>query len=188
MSGNEEQDFNENSSSAVAEFTVAKWLIFLSYQRGWHVRQSNFDNAFTNGMLQRLVYIKLPRHSYDKKVRKSSVFKLWTSPYGLKNAAKTWNKSLFCKISKGGFERNAKRTVHISDEELYRGLLDDLAVFGKALNVIDDFIDQMRLKFKIKDLRRPAQFLGLELNWLEDQTVRLKQSTLIKNLIEENGM
>lgn len=60
--GNEEYDFVEDSFAPVADYVVSKLMMRLSIQHGWVKRHLDFDNAFLNSLMERLVDVELPRH------------------------------------------------------------------------------------------------------------------------------
>lgn len=86
--GSKKHDFKEDDFSPVTDLTVAIFLISFCKQRGWHIRHLDSDDEFTNGMLDSSVFVELATHTYEKKVRHSSVFKLQRSLYRDKGATK----------------------------------------------------------------------------------------------------
>lgn len=133
--------------------------------------------------------MEIPRHTYDEKNRKSSVFKLQRSLYVLKDTAKICNKLLFHGFQKACLrEMRSAPCIFRKKNLIVVRYVDDLVIFRMKLNMVDDFRNQMRRKFKIKDLRRPTQLPAIELNWLEVQAVELQQLTVINKSINQNGM
>lgn len=62
--GNEEWDYQNDKFSPVVDFTVAKLIICLFLQQDWISKQLDFQNAFSNGHLNRPVYAKLSKHIF----------------------------------------------------------------------------------------------------------------------------
>lgn len=57
--GNAEDEFFDDSFALVGDLRVAKLVMCMCIQRGWEVKQLDFDNAFPNGKLKRIVYVEL---------------------------------------------------------------------------------------------------------------------------------
>lgn len=59
----------------------------------------------------------------------------------------------------------------------------DLIVFGDSDDLIDLFTADIGQNVRIKDLGRPKSFLCIELDWLDDKSVQVKQKLFTKKLI-----
>lgn len=59
---NEESDNDNDCFIPVEDYILIKMLLCFAVQRKWEVKRFDFQNAFPNGILDRSVLAKLPRH------------------------------------------------------------------------------------------------------------------------------
>lgn len=76
----------------------------LAIQNGLKSKYLHFDNRFTNGHLNRPVYVELPENSFTEIKRRCRVMKPKRCLYGLKDAAKVRNHLLFDTFRKMGLK------------------------------------------------------------------------------------
>lgn len=63
----------------------------MAKRNGLHAVHYEVQNAFSNGKLDRTVYMEFPKFIYRDDQRKSQVMKLKRSSYVLKDAARIWH-------------------------------------------------------------------------------------------------
>lgn len=62
--------------------------------------------------------------------------------------------------------------------------VDDLIVFSEDASAINKLIEHLRRKCRIKDLGTLSQFLGIEVDWSEKCSIKMRQSRLMKPLLK----
>lgn len=88
--GNGKFESEEDTFSPVPDFTVIKLVMYIAKQRGYLRRHFDFQNAFPNGKLDRMVYAELQKTIFGDELRANKVMRLKRSLYGLKDAAHIW--------------------------------------------------------------------------------------------------
>lgn len=97
-------DFKETFRPVVK--APAIWIILaLVVSKGWHVRQLNVNNAFFNGHLNEVVFMK-QRDSYVDVNHPEYIFKLDKALYGLKQAPQAWYDRLRATLLEWGFSNS----------------------------------------------------------------------------------
>ena len=118
--------------------------------------------------------------------------KILRSLYGLKQAARDWNKLCVSELEKLGFYqsevdpcllihrgRNLMVLTHVDDIPIAAPKLEDVLWFKKELSKV----------FKIKDLGEPTKILGMKLTRdRPNGTLKLDQEHYIQENLEKFGM
>lgn len=116
-------------------FTFVKFLA-IAIQREWKVTQLYFDNAFTNGKLDREVYAQVTKHGHVEDVGNSSCLRLNKSLYGLREASGIWFQLLSEKLTAFGLhEMRHVPCVYITGDMV-------------VLNYVDDVMSKRRVVYK----------------------------------------
>lgn len=87
--GNGEKDNKAECFSPVSDFTVIKILLCLEIQRKGYVRHVDFQEAFSNGNLERPVYAELSKYQIAGSTWESNVLLLRRTLYELRDAARS---------------------------------------------------------------------------------------------------
>lgn len=90
---------------------MIKLLICLALQNCWEVKHFDFQNAFSNGKLNRPVYVELPKQLFANLKTSAVVIKLHCSLYGLKDASKIWLELIRDKFRAAEMEKSIVRHV-----------------------------------------------------------------------------
>lgn len=109
--------------------------------------------------------------------------------YGLKDAARTWNKLLLDTFSECGLKKMSSAPCEFfRKEEVIFCYVDDPVLLANVEDATDALYRQLDNKFRVEDLGKPRHFLRLEHVWHEDGSVLLSQKLLIHRLLEETGI
>ena len=69
--------------------TTIRLVLSIALSKGWSIRQLNINNAFLNGDLNEVLYMKQPRGFKDP-TRPQHVYQLNKALYGLKHDSRAW--------------------------------------------------------------------------------------------------
>ncbi|XP_016185187.1 uncharacterized protein LOC107626802 [Arachis ipaensis] len=115
-------------------------VLTIALSRAWTIKQLDVNNAFLHGDLAKDVYMKKPR-GYDIGDG-NLVCKLTKALYGLKQAPKAWHDSTTMVL------------VYV----------DDIIITGSSNKVIGEIIQQLNIKFALKDMVKFSAFRGSAFN------------------------
>jgi hypothetical protein len=166
-----------NSLQALISHAAATGLAF---------QQLDVKTAFLNADLKEEVYLSIPQGVNEDK--KSKCLKLKKAIYGLKQAPLAWHNRLSTWLLSVGFISSiADPCVFFRLDKCPVWLfihVDDIAVFGKDLNV---FKDKIKHKFDMKDLGQANLLLGIKV--IHDPlAIMLSQEHYIGSLLDLYGM
>lgn len=173
----------------VARSTTLRILLSVAGSRNYHVKHYDIKTAFLNGKLDEEIYMKQPPGFQEG----SKVYKLKKSLYGLKQAARVWNKTLHEELIANGFEQNqTDRCLYVKKEDgniCYLLIhVDDLLVAGNDETFIDRLMEEIGKRFEIKDLGGVKHYLGIDVHRDEKGRFLISQPLYIKEIIKEAGL
>lgn len=153
-------DFNE-TWSPVGRKASLKLLIWLVLQKGWSWKQMDVDTAFLNSDLEEEIYMEQPRGFHDGTDR---VCRLLKSIYGLKQASRSWYKTLREFLESLGLK--ASRTdpcIYLLPGVIIFVYVDDIIIAAESDQKVEELAEMFKGRFKMKDLGTPKRILGLDL-------------------------
>lgn len=158
------EDFFDTFSPVVKP-TMARLLLSLALSNSCVIRQLDVHNAFLNGHLCEMVYMRqLP--GYAGKTYPNHVCLLQRSLYGLKQAPR----ALFKRLSDyllSGF-RPSKTDVSLliyssaSSHVYLLVYIGDILFMGSDSSLVSSILHKLASVFKIRDLGAPSFFLGIK--------------------------
>ena len=147
----------------------------LSYANKYHMvmRQLDIKSAFLHGDLEHPVYMAIPQgSSINPALRKTHVYKLFHSLYGLKVAPKRWFEKFRAVLLKLGFKPLVFKPCiykwkytnknNVSKQVILIVYVDDILLIGDSNDKILNVVKKLQDHFKITDLGTPQNFLGIE--------------------------
>ncbi|KAE9007221.1 hypothetical protein PF005_g14420 [Phytophthora fragariae] len=176
--------------SPVVRIEAVRLVLIIGLTRGLEIRHVDFVTAFLNGELVDVdIYMAQPEGYDDKSGR---VCKLKKGLYGLKQASRIWNDTLHKCLTEIGFTQCTydlgiywkQGRVSVVYLTVY---VDDLLLAGK-MEDISVVILELAKKFKLKDLGRVHNFLGMEVNYKLGSFICLSQTAYIERLAEKFGL
>jgi hypothetical protein len=130
----------------------------------------DISSAFTNGDLEEVIYMHQPEGFHEG--GPNLVCRLKKSLYGLKQAARRWNKKLHSVLLELGFSRlQSDRSVYIYTKGEVRIIMpvyiNDITLASKNTTLLDqtilDLSKHFKLHFKLRDLGETKFLLGVEI-------------------------
>ena len=154
--------------------------------------QMDVSTAYLNSILDEEIYISPPK---GVPIKEGFCWKLKKSIYSLKQAGRTWNRTLDAALTKIGFQKlNAKTCLYI-----FRGetgevcflvvYIDDLLLAASTKKFMQTVKAKLQGAFKMCNLGPASFILGLEI--VQDRanhTITLSQVQHINKVLECCGM
>ena len=157
----------------------------------WALRQVDFVMAYPQAPIEEDIYMELPQ-GIDTATgnSKDHVLKLLKNIYGQKQAGRVWNSHLVEKLASIGFHPSL-----IDDCVFYRGdvifmvYVDDGIFVGSDDTQLQDIINEIQgLGLNIEDQGHPADYVGVNINKLQDGSYEFTQRALIDSIIDDAGL
>jgi Reverse transcriptase (RNA-dependent DNA polymerase) len=172
--------------SPVASWNSVRMLLTLTALHGWHTKQIDFVQAFSQAPIEKTLYMKVLAgvELEDGSDFRDYVLKLHRNIYGQKQVGRVWNQFLVAKLIKElGFQQSKNdECVFDRGKTLYVLLYtDDSLLAGPDEKEIQSIIEELQRKAKLTitvegDL---ADFLGVHIDRQSNGTIHLSQPHLI---------
>ena len=185
-------DYSEVFSPVVSWVGIRIYLA-LTVLLGLVPLQLDIDLAYLYADLEEEVYMQ-PPPGVD--ITPGKVWLLQKSLYGLKQAGRNWNKLLDSTLRKEGFDFKQLETDTCLYIRKLNGKItilfiyvDDIYIAASTKDVLDAFVDNLRVYFSLKILGVPQQLLGVTLSWGRNfSSVHLSSEKTIRELLRDFGM
>ena len=183
-------DYSETFSPVIKSTTI-RLVIEVAVTQSWPIKQLDVNNAFLQGELTEVVYMRQPPGFLDKD-NPTHVCRLRELIYGLKQAPRSWYLSLRQHLLATGFANStadASLFVHRHGQTITYVLVnvDDKLVTGNNPLVVDKVLHSFAERFSIKDPVDLHYFLGIEaIRTLSG--LHLMQQKYINDLLHKQNM
>ena len=181
-------DYHETTSPTPASTSV-KMIVAIVNEKGLPVFHLDVSQAFVQAPLEEEIYMRLPPACGELS---GKVVKLFQCQYGLKQAGRGWHLLLVtwlvekigmeqCKAEPCGF-----RNIVINEVSLMVGVhVDDIIVSGE-LDLCDEFFEQLKPPFPVKNMGEPKMYTGCAFgrDW-DKGIIEMKQTAFAKNMVEQ---
>jgi Reverse transcriptase (RNA-dependent DNA polymerase) len=183
-------DYNE-VFAPVASIESMRIIIALAAKYNLELDQMDITGAYLNGMLDEEIYLTPPEGS---NVKPGHCWRLKRSLYGLKQAGRTWNKTLNQKLHQLGFTRlNAETCLY-----MYRGkeglcflvvYVDDLLLAAASRTQMDKIKSMLSSAYKMHNLGPAEYILSMRIQRnRKARTIALSQQQYVNTVLERFGM
>ncbi len=200
------QDYFEVFSPTLRMDSI-RFLISTAVQNQMKIQHLDVETAFLNGVLAEEIYLEIPE-GFDEYDRKSKVFKLKKSIYGLKQASRVWNELFTSELLKMGLiqsdadpcvfikyqDSSQPATTTTSTSTTPRVPIGMIGVFVDDCLAVggDDVLAEIKSKlmsiFKMHDLGPLTFALGIKFDQLKDNSIQMSQALYVDKLLEKFGM
>lgn len=191
-------DYDETFAPVVRSSSL-KTLLAVAAARNLIVHQMDVDTAFLYGVMppDPTIYMEvpegypIPEHLLGKE---NLVGRVKKGIYGLKQSPKLWNDTVNTFMISLGFTRFTADLCLYKRGSAESGLfvaiyVDDLIIAGATLPTINEFKDELKSRFKMKDLGPIHYCLGMEVHQdLIEGTITLTQNGYIESVLRRFGL
>ena len=155
-------DYNE-TFTPITKFNSIQVLLTLAAQLDLEVHQMDVKSAFLNGVLEEVIYMRVPPgHNAPPGV----VWKLNKLLYGLKQASREWYKRLSTELKSMGFQRSSvdhcmfykNRDSNLLVIAVY---VDDMMILSNRIDLVNETKHELSSHFEMTDLG--------EIHWILNQ-------------------
>lgn len=173
----------------VARSQTFRTLLSVASARNMIIKQFDVASAFLNGTLEEEIYMRpAPGSDFGDKV-----YKLHKSIYGLKQAARVWNKALDQKMIEIGFVQSKTDPclyIYSADGKDCFSIqhVDDLLFAATDESLIIALTSRLSSEFELKDLGRLQHFLGIDVKTTPEGGFQLSQHGYIDKIAAELGL
>ena len=187
--GQQEKGVNywETYAPVVAWPTI-RFFFAISLMRGWHTRQVDFVQAYTQAPLENDIYMDIPKgYKIKGASHETHVMKLLKNLYGLKQAGRVWNKHLDAGLMKIGFQPSViDPCIYYKRNVVFLLYVDDGIFLSPSKKAIDQCIQELKdADFDIEDQGDICDYLGVQVHKDKKGKIHLTQPQLIKSIIQD---
>ena len=187
------QHYFETFAPTMRTVSLRLFLAYIVY-RGWPIRQLDVVSAFLIPKLpaNETIYMRpLP----GMVVPRGHSLKLLRCLYGLKQAARAWNKEFDAGLKSMNFEpTDADKCVYTMIDKSGQVIATlcvhtDDSLIGAEQPLLDSLVDQMMSMFEMTNQGVPDYMLGIGIDFdQQGGTLRLSQRTYVESMLEQFNM
>jgi len=186
------EDYDE-AYAPVVKYTSIRTLFALIAGHNAKVHQMDVNTAFLNSDIEETVYVEQPE-GYEVPGKEDYVCLLRKTLYGLKQSPRAWFQLITTVLVDFDFQQCESDPcifIHKNEngEHTYIALyVDDLLIAGDNEEDIAKIKRRLSERFEMKDLGIARKFLGMEIEYGKDGSIRIHQNQYIRQLLERHGM
>lgn len=179
----------------VSRLSLIRATIAIINKEDLEVCQMDVKTAFLNGELDEEVFMEIPDGTNtSERIRRTKVYKLKKSLYGLKVSPKKWNKKFSEEVRKLGLENDLhdpclftwRQKGKLAMVVLY---VDDMLVASNDSEKLKEIKDHLSSVFQMKDLGEPRNFLGMTIQRnRKDKSIIMQQAAYTEKILEKFNM
>lgn len=177
--------------SPVIKLASLRTLLALGNEERMQMRQLDVKTAYLHGELEEEVYMEPPPGCPNVA---SNVCRLNKAIYGLKQAGRTWYRTLDRILKGQGYRRlESDNCVYVLERKASKVILgvyvDDILLLATSKHALDGAIKNLGEKVELKDLGEPKYILGIEINWeKEKRELTISQKKYIGDILKRYQM
>ena len=173
-------DFTKTFSST-AQIRTFRMVLALAVNLDMKMTQYDISNAFLNADLKEEIYMQFPK-GYPSK-NSEEVIKLLKSLYGLKQASRYWQETLYGALKKANVVvcKTESGVLHgrtpSGDLVIVLCWVDDLVVISKNEQKRKEIVDILKKQFLVKTLGELSLYVGIILDRKENGDIMVHQES-----------
>lgn len=185
-------DYNE-TFAPVARKESINAVLAIAAAEDLEAENVDVDTAFLYGEVEEEIYMDQP-DGFEDEENPAKKCLLQKALYGTKQAARQWNSKLTKHLENQGFKGTSADPcvfVRVSRNEYSIIIIyvDDLMLFCKTMDHIEDIKSALKEEFSIKELGELKYCLGIEIHRKrDDHVIKINQQAYIKRLAEKFGV
>jgi hypothetical protein len=186
------EDYDE-TFAPVAKYTSIRTLFAILAGRKAKIHQMDVNTAFLYSPLEETVYVEQPE-GFVAPGKEDYVCLLRKALYGLKQSPRAWFHLIAEVLRDFDFKQSESDPciwIHQNDkgERIYIALyVDDLLIAGENEEDITTIKRRLSERFEMKDLGIARKFLGMEIEYGNDGSIKIHQDQYVQQLLERHGM
>src|SRR2546423_9100174 len=187
------EDYDETFAPVAKYNSVRTLFALIAGRKGAKVHQMDVNTAFLYSPLSEEVYIEQPE-GLEVPGRENWVCKLNRALYGLKQSPRAWFFLIAPTLVDFDFQQcKADSCIFVhtnaNGEKTYIALyVDDFLIVRENEDDIAMIKGLLAERFEMKDLGIAERFLGMEIEYEEDGSVKLHQEQYLHNLLKRHRM
>ncbi|CAH2083465.1 unnamed protein product [Euphydryas editha] len=183
-------DYKE-TFSPVLRYSTLRLLFALSVNYNLDITHLDVTTAFLNGHLSETVYMCLPDNLVCTN-KENKVLKLKKAIYGLKQSAREWYRRVDDYLQSLGYNKLIYEPClfikRYDGVTIYVALfVDDFFIFSNCKKQTEVLKNELKTKFKIKDLGEIRQCLGMRVR-KENNVISVDQEQFVEYLLHKFNM
>jgi Reverse transcriptase (RNA-dependent DNA polymerase) len=185
------EDYDE-TFAPVAKYTSIRTLLAILAGRKAKIHQMDVNTAFLYSLLDEIVYVEQPE-GFITPGKEDYVCLLRKALYGLKQSPRAWFHVIAEVLADFNFNQSESDPciwIHENNgERTYIALyVDDLIIAGENEEDIQTIKRRLSERFEMKDLGIAKKFLGMEIEYDSDGSIKIHQNQYIQQLLDRHGM
>lgn len=178
----------EETFAPVMRLSSLRILVAVSTAYALDLQQLDIGNAYLNAPVAEEIYMKQPPGFERTGPNGEPLYcRLKKSLYGLKQSGRNWYETFSTYLLGCGFKATISDPcvfIHSGDVFFALGVyVDDVVSVCASKDVRDEFVARTRDVFKLKDIGELSWCLGLQVQRLDDGSVRLFQEKYISDML-----
>ncbi len=178
------------SYAPVVAWESVRVLLALVLRNGWHTMQLDFVQAYPQAPAERDYYMEIPAGMQTPE-NKDKVLKVVKNIYGQVQASRVWNQYLVDKLLSVGFKQSEHdECIFYKGKAVYALYTDDSILAGPDKEELEKIYLEMKSTGldMTKEEGGLEDFLGVNIERINDTTFHLSQPQLIDKLLSELGL
>jgi hypothetical protein len=162
-------------------------IIALAAREGYKMWSVDISSAFTYGELEEEIYMRQPEGYHTG--GPNMVFRLRKLLYGLKQAARQWNKKLRSVLEAIGYSRlRSDNSIYIYSKGDIKVIvpvfIDGITLVSKSESAMASAVTELSKHFKLRDLGSTTLLLGIQVKQdRSNGSISLSQEHYIRELL-----
>ena len=167
-------------------------ILSLAAREGYKLCSIDISSAFTYGELDEEIYMRQPEGYHQG--GPNTVCRLQKSLYGLKQAARQWNKKLHSVFSSLGYTKlQSDSSIYLYSNGDVKVIvpvyIDDITLVSRNDSAVDSTIKELSKHFKLRDLGPTTFLLAVQVHQdLKKRSISLSQQQYVEELLKRHGM